>query len=407
MDINSNLQDFITDCKPCQRCIGRCLATTGSFELNQSLNKFQEIAHFISTNLPEEEKCEICEGLVHESLGIVDKLIENISKYDFEDFLVGSNLPKELIDKERIFHKYNLKVRTLKQEISREIGLRISEKLTKPVNFEYPDITVLISKRKNVRFELQIKSIYLLGLYNKFERGIPQTKWPCTYCKGKKCAKCNNTGQQYPESVETLISSHFIELAKTNSFSFHGAGREDIDALMLGRGRPFVLEIKNPKARNLDLDSIVEKINESSKIKVSSLQYTEKSIVKEIKEQSPDSYKIYRAKAELQHPLSEESLNNLKNIENKEVPLKQRTPIRVSHRRGDLIREKKVFSVKVEEVTDEVIVLQINAQGGTYIKEFISGDEGRTIPNISEIINQQIYCKELDVIYVQSTIFHE
>ena len=57
--------------------------------------------------------------------------------------------------------------------------------------------------------------------------------------------------KQYPETVEELISEDAIKLARGKGAKFHGAGREDIDVKMLGNGRTFVLEIKEPKIRNL------------------------------------------------------------------------------------------------------------------------------------------------------------
>jgi len=44
--------------------------------------------------------------------------------------------------------------------------------------------------------------------------------------------------------------------------------------------------------------------------------------------------------------------------------------------------------------------LEIEAQGGAYIKEFISGDDGRTIPSIASILGTESTCVELDVIAV-------
>jgi len=38
--------------------------------------------------------------------------------------------------------------------------------------------------------------------------------------------------------------------------------------------------------------------------------------------------------------------------------------------------------------------------GGLYIKELISGDDGRTKPSISEILNTPAECIELDVLEV-------
>ena len=42
----------------------------------------------------------------------------------------------------------------------------------------------------------------------------------------------------------------------------------------------------------------------------------------------------------------------------------------------------------------------IKTEGGLYIKELISGDEGRSHPNVSEILGVKAICEQLDVIEV-------
>ena len=69
----------------------------------------------------------------------------------------------------------------------------------------------------------------------------------------------------YKESVEELISEIFLDKTRGYEAKFHGAGREDIDVKMLGTGRPFVLEIKEPKIRKLDLQKLAKEVNEHSK----------------------------------------------------------------------------------------------------------------------------------------------
>ena len=114
-------------------------------------------------------------------------------------------------------------------------------------DFEKQDIVINVDLRKEPKVRIQINPLFIEGKYNKLVRGIPQTKWPCGKCKGKGCEECNFTGKQYRESVEELLSEPILEATNGWQAKFHGAGREDIDVLMLGSGRPFVLEIKEPK----------------------------------------------------------------------------------------------------------------------------------------------------------------
>jgi tRNA pseudouridine synthase 10 len=42
----------------------------------------------------------------------------------------------------------------------------------------------------------------------------------------------------------------------------------------------------------------------------------------------------------------------------------------------------------------------IRSQGGLYVKELVTGDNDRTTPSFSEILNTKAECSELDVIDV-------
>ena len=68
----------------------------------------------------------------------------------------------------------------------------------------------------------------------------------------------------YQTSVEEIVAEKVMETSEGQEHSFHGMGREDIDARMLGNGRPFVLEIKNPVKRFIDLKEMEEKTFNSS-----------------------------------------------------------------------------------------------------------------------------------------------
>ena len=82
-----------------------------------------------------------------------------------------------------------------------------------------------------------------------------------------------------------MIGSFFQNESKGLSSLFHGSGREDVDVLMLGDGRPFVLEVINPKKRSIDLKYIEKSINKyyNNIISVSKLEFCSKSDIKIIK----------------------------------------------------------------------------------------------------------------------------
>jgi len=46
----------------------------------------------------------------------------------------------------------------------------------------------------------------------------------------------------------------------------------------------------------------------------------------------------------------------------------------------------------------------IKCEGGLYVKELISGDNGRTVPSFSSVLNTKALCLSLDVLYVHEYI---
>lgn len=350
-------------------------------------------------------ECFIC----HDIFKVINNdLIESIFlilkdlKIEFDTFLVGCRVNNDILQREKEIHEsVKVDVENIKKEINRELGKALSIRMGKEVDFEKPHLVLLVDFTKNgehPQLEVQINPLFIEGRYRKLIRGIPQTKWPCRKCKGRGCERCNYTGKMYPESVEELISPEILKEAGGSESKFHGAGREDIDVKMLGNGRPFVLEIKEPIRRALNLTGLENKINQANagKIEIIDLKFTDKSRRSQIKISSTDTYKVYHAIVSLDKEITPENLELIKSI-NK---IEQRTPKRVSHRRSDLIREREVRDIKINILADGNLELIIVCQGGLYIKELISGDDNRTNPSISSVLNAEAICIQLDVLDV-------
>jgi tRNA pseudouridine synthase 10 len=78
----------------------------------------------------------------------------------------------------------------------------------------------------------------------------------------------------------------------------------------------------------------------------------------------------------------------------------QKTPIRVLHRRSLLNRERQIYSIFAEYIDEYHFSITLTTQAGTYIKEFVHGDYGRTEPSICTILNKDCDILELDVLAV-------
>merc|ERR1712141_398839 len=122
------------------------------------------------------------------------------------------------------------------------------------------------------------------------------------------------------------------------------------DVRMLGRGRPFLLEMVNPRKVHLtrdELDDIQSNINESTNdIYIRDLQIVPKSSISNLKEGEDQKRKIYTALCVVSKDISIETLKEkLEPIQ--DLELSQWTPIRVLHRRPDAKRMRTVYYMKV------------------------------------------------------------
>lgn len=415
MDLNQKAKSILEfeDGKICNHCLGRQFARLGhgmeNFErgriIREALEKGKEIHEndFKKENAPDNykydpEDCNVCKGIFSELEKHLKYTLKALERYDFDTFLIGCRLPGEAIqEEERLWEEVGLhNTEPMKSEFNRLIGKRIEKKLDATVDFERPDINAVIEIEKE-RVELQVNSLLIYGEYNKYKRGIPQTNWPCNNCKGEGCEKCNWTGKQYQESVEELIAEPVIEEAKGIESKFHGSGREDVDAKCLGK-RPFVLEILEPEERNLNLKKLQEKINKENedKIEVFNLEFTHKDKIEEIKERKAD--KTYRIVLELGKEVSEEEMENLKEIKG---TIKQRTPTRVEHRRAGKIRKREVKDISWKKIGEKKIELKVKGEAGLYIKELATGDKDKTEPSVAQILDTDVEWIELDVLEVE------
>jgi tRNA pseudouridine synthase 10 len=122
-----------------------------------------------------------------------------------------------------------------------------------------------------------------------------------------------------------------------------------------------------------------------------------------LKANAENTKKTYRAIIRSERKLDKtqfiDLLNELKSrLENQII--EQRTPIRVSHRRADKFRKKKIYSILGFFKKADLYEFIIETQGGTYIKELISGDNGRTKPSFTDIFGINLQCEELDVLKI-------
>jgi len=317
---------------------------------------------------------------------IADQIAAALKGIEFSTILIGCHFGRKT-EEENLELLHNFRILTAKKAI---------EKIGCDADFENPEVNILIDFNQNL-IDFHIFPVYFSGRYNKFARNIAQTKHYCRFCKGRGCRECHQTGKTTQDSVEELIAESALPEFSADAGIMHGAGREDVDVLMLGTGRTFVFEVKNPKKRKIDLKKLQNSINSKfkNKIAVSNLEFCGRELVAKIK--SLPHHKIYLAKIECS---AKPDLKLLKNKLGIKFDIEQRTPERVEKRRADMVRKKDAIILEIKSLLDKELELKINASDGLYIKEFVSGDNKRTNPSISGLLGIDCICSQLDVLEI-------
>ena len=371
----------------CDSCLGRPVADRSFGLTNAERGRALRTAVALTDDEPfepPESECWVCEGLCSRFDDLADRLVAAPGDTELFTYQVGTRVPPLLEENDRLLREEaGLDPdagEELKTELNREVGRRVGAELDAEVEFGRPDVQFLLDLEAD-EVEVQRNSVAVYGRYRKLERGIPQTEW-----------------DTYDESVEELIAPPFLSALRGTEAVFHGAGREDVDALMLGSGRPFVLEVKNPRRRTADLAELRAQVNDGEKIEVETLAFATYEMLARVKEL--DATKTYRATVEFDDAVADDEFEAaLAELDG--VTVDQRTPNRVDHRRADRVRERRVLSVDGRLEDDRTAVVDVHGEGGLYIKELMSGDEGRTEPSLAGVLGVGATVTALDVLDVE------
>ncbi|MCL2032401.1 MAG: tRNA pseudouridine(54/55) synthase Pus10 [Methanomassiliicoccaceae archaeon] len=386
-------------CGLCDRCLGRMFGKIGTGMTNDVRGRMiREALSVNGKDIPAPDVCGLCENVFDLMDRFANAVAESVNGVRSDNFLVGSRVEPEISDREKaLWETYGLEnTESIKTELNREIGKLALPLINRPVEFKNPQVVACVDTRF-ADVTLDIAPVFIAGRYYKYSREIPQTIWPCRACKGRGCARCSDTGKMYQTSVQEIIGDIALEMSGGEEHFFHGMGREDIDACMLGEGRPFVLEISRPRVRDIDLDELEKRANASDLAGYTCLHFVPRGAVQEYKGADPD--KTYKVRVKAEGKVNKERVNEVAlSFEN--VHIDQRTPRRVEHRRADLVRKRRILWVKAEMIGDDVFDLTLNTESGTYVKEFVSGDEGRTAPNFSDALGIRCAVQTLDVIAI-------
>jgi tRNA pseudouridine synthase 10 len=423
--------DYLVKMGTCNHCMARLSGKSFNWESAEEVGISIRISCEERGVMKDDdiEYCPYCEDLFVDLDILVEVMKNELDGVEFKKMQLGAHFAKDHVAKED-----DLRTRhgatgsqALKAAFNDALGFKFSKEMGEiELVKDQPEVMVLID---TLTFDVtaDLRSLYLYGRYRKLERGIPQTRWPCRVCKGRDggCETCNETGLQYPTSVQDQIGEPLRAAFQAKNTAFHGMGREDIDVRCLGRGRPFVIEMKSPIRRYADLSELTELVNATSagRVEISELRASRRSEVARIKGTAAEkSYTIRFKYGPEQHcpPVKidgeeESQSEDVAEVVQENPPewtaeqvtelcmslegvtLAQQTPQRVAHRRADKVRERQVVSISDIVVEGDEVEMTVRCESGTYVKELVHSDEGRTVPSVAEKLGLVCEVTWLDV----------
>lgn len=330
-----------------------------------------------------EEPCFICQGLTAELPSIERKVLRESKKYQYETFSVGIILPAGAQEREDQLRS-QLKIRgrpTMKSQFAGSIIDFIRAESTKEVDRLHPDLTIVVDVGKGTTI-LTAKSVFVYGRYTK-PRGVSQRKDVCESCDGRGCDNCEGGYARTP-SLEALVDRKLSRLMGAQKAKFTWFGSEDPDSMVYPPGRPFVVEVKSPRKRQISTRMAL--VTGKGMARLSGLR---------VLRGKPSSIPGFTFKTRVFVESSTAIDRSL--LKSKEM----RKGILVDYRNNkDKVVHKKVYWLRAR-VKGRKMVAEIKLDGGLPVKRFVSGES--VSPSLSELLKTPLNCQRFDILRVWET----
>jgi tRNA pseudouridine synthase 10 len=340
---------------------------------------------------------------MHSRDSIIQRIRETLNDdYQFDTFLIGVTLPPNLFEKEdQIRARFKIRGReNIKSQLIRDLRKKFSEVTKKRIDILHPDLTINLQFQKNTSLEINTKMrpLIMLGRYIKKNRGIPQRSGGEHNSGNEVCiqSKPYHIVSQTPRqasvirtledaSIQSIISKEILRITKGEALKFSWIGSEDENSLVLGSGRPFFVQIRNPKTIHLNQKT---------------LRFQEYGLfvnIEEFFERLPEQPVQFIAKTRIviqaSRQIGKEGGLKIKSLANSIVVFQnQKNKSRSS--------AKRIYSIDIVKINNKIFELDVIADGGLAIKQFVEGREYIS-PNISAVANLQCKCLLFDILDIR------
>lgn len=403
----------------CDCCLGRCFAERGVAitveERGQALRTVLAMTADEPFDVVLPDTCWVCEGsaeLDYDSW--TERTVDAVSDIEFDTIQIGTHPPQSLAKNEReLRNRAGLAQDagwTINALIDHRIGHRLLEQVDATLETEHPDVVAVIDLVAE-QVEVDISPVYLYGRYRKLRPGIAQRVRECPACTGTgtvgnngelTCQNCDGSGRV--TSIEEMVAWSVRSILGGSDVKLHTAGGEADDVLVKGTGRPFVLEVVEPRRRGIDIAEIEAEIAEVTdhRIVVDGLAYATPEIVEHVTHQPVrQRYRLTvtladsRTEAEI-----EEAISTLS-----EASIRQR--IDKGQRPHDVVRTLQ--DPTAERLDGGLVAFEFGVESGIDIEAIATGGAGRTEPSLASVLPAEVELESVAVVAIegQSEAFEE
>ena len=319
--------------------------------------------------------CYVCGNSIFNRL---DEWSRNIAEslrslgVEYRSFRLGSRVPIDVLRKElNITTEFNISSsESIKRELNRELGKRVSSILGVQFSREEPDVETIIDITTNT-VTTQVMPIYIFTRYRRIYRivdGKENTRWP----------------------IDRVVQAYSAQDAIV-----HTGGDDPSGARVLGNGRPAVIQVIRPGKR-LDIkDASPLLVDPSYDVLLGELSYVKSSTITRVKARVRDYVITYRVLAIADGYITNEAMMSLHDyFRNRQVVQR--------FRRGRRVRRRvsMIYELDGRVVRGRLVEFLIKCQGNLYIRGFVHGGFGDVEPSIAGVLSIGIRPVEIDILNV-------
>jgi tRNA pseudouridine synthase 10 len=316
-----------------------------------------------------------------------EKMAEAVARearrYQFRTFAIGVTFPQGIQEREDELRS-ELKLKgseTIKIQAARLVAGQVSDRLRKRVDRQRPDVMLLADFGAG-HVTANARPLFYYGRYTK-PPGISQRRSLCERCQGGGCKKCHNTGFELKPSVEDALRAKLAKFSGSQKMTFTWLGSEDRESRVCAPGRPFIVEVKNPRKRTLPREFGARP--GGGLVSVSSGRTLPSKPIR-----LPAFRFRTKIRATAASKVSAEGLAELKSRF-------RRAAVRFDrpHNRPTV---KTVYRVSAK-TKGKALIIDAELDGGLPVKRFVSGE--LVSPSVSEVLKTEVGCRSFDICRVR------